>query len=326
MGNGISTNSSFYNFLSIIREIIINSNDKIENPCHDICGEYLYNLLNNETFEENELLKLCDNNNIFLLLLRYYSIVKNIYNKDDDNFINFSKGDNFNIFTIDVTECEVDDEDDEDNGNGNVKVALKLLFSEYKKQLNKNSNIFDYSIIAECAGLSDLSIIKELENLKINSSNIMISRLRILNIASNSLTNNIISTIPNWLSTQPLGYLNIGGNGWNSMTSISSSNKLPSCLVVLDLSYTESIIFEPGCFLYVPQLLRLVLDGCNIKTTVPNNIEKISLEPSSNNIITVQQGIFSSIFYGLVSLQELSLKENCLTGSYFYKNLIYFNI
>jgi hypothetical protein len=320
MGNGISTNSSFYKFLSIIREeIIINSYDKIENPCHDICGEYLYNLLNNDTFEENELLKLCDNNNIFLLLLRYYSIVKNIYNKDDNNFINLSKGDNWAIFTIDVTECEVDDDGDDDD-NGNVKEALKLLLSEYKKQLNDNkSDLFDYSIIAECAGLSDLSIIKELEDLKINSSNIMVPRLRVLNIASNSLTNNVISTIPNWLSSQPLGYLNIGGNGWNSMDSISSSLKLPSCIVVLDLSYTETIVFEPGCFLYLPQLVRLILDGCNIKTTVPINIEKISLEPSSNNILTVQQSIFSSIFYGLVSLQELSLKENCLTGNYSYK-------
>lgn len=101
---------------------------------------------------------------------------------------------------------------------------------------------------------------------------------------------------------------------------LCETSSFPRSLLVLDLSFGGSgggqdsdeesegdgekapaaVVFPPGCFLHCCQLLRLVLDGCGISTTVV---------PASDKTFGTA---LTSVFAGLVSLQELSLKENRL--------------
>jgi hypothetical protein len=148
----------------------------------------------------------------------------------------------------------------------------------------------------------------------------------------------------------PLLYLNISANSIQHMSALSAV--LPKSLLVLDLSFSENLTLEPGCFLQCPQLLRLILDGCGIKRThhrihtmhasstgtpmrqcyqAPpreevqrlldledgdDNGNDRKFEQSTGGSTTSFEASVnfnrSSIFAGLVCLRELSLKENDL--------------
>ena len=155
--------------------------------------------------------------------------------------------------------------------------------------------------------------------------------------------NDIATTDMNKLSK-----LSIGGNPIKSLlsitTGITNNRFLPHYLLELDCSYCHELDTTSGCFLCVPQLKRLTLDGCNISRTCSNsngnhdgNIlvnqqqeEQQELQQEENNNIIrklafdyCQKNDFS-IFTGLVQLESLSLKENFLTTLEDMKGLEYF--
>lgn len=110
-------------------------------------------------------------------------------------------------------------------------------------------------------------------------------------LSNNNLDTGVFATLPPLSS---LTYLHLGGNSALPLQDItvafaSAQNR------VLDLGYTESLpqALSDAPFAACPQLVRLVLDGCGLESTL------------------VGAG---SLFTGLPSLRELSLKEN-LFGS-----------
>ena len=110
-----------------------------------------------------------------------------------------------------------------------------------------------------------------------------------LNLANNILSDESFANSPSLLQ---VSYLHAGGNsclGNNFYQLLESTGNL----LVLDLSYTENLSLV-GPFLAAPQLRRLCLDGCDLKCTVRRNDDGTSI----------------SCFWGLVQLNELSLKEN----------------
>lgn len=83
---------------------------------------------------------------------------------------------------------------------------------------------------------------------------------------------------------------------------------MPSTLLILDLSYTGSLAsyFESsvGVFVECPQLIKLVLDGCELSSTIVNGVE--TKRDTEVGIVD------TSLFLGLVCLKELSLRENVI--------------
>jgi len=118
-----------------------------------------------------------------------------------------------------------------------------------------------------------------------------------------SLANNNIKGPLNLLPfSESLHYLNFGGNG------VSVADLCDSLLVLaadnlwcLDLSFTELLVLSGDCFARGDRcrsLLRLVLDGCSLSNTIITGTEEDDDDNSS------------SLFVGLPSLRELSLREN----------------
>jgi hypothetical protein len=128
-------------------------------------------------------------------------------------------------------------------------------------------------------------------------------------------------------SAECLAQLNIGGNPFRNINEIV--RYLPSSLLILDLSYTEGIQFSAGAFLACPQLQQLSLDGCGIETTtfpatasarIPADGAQVGWAGSN-----LAKACEESIFYGLIGLVNLSLKENQLETLESFWGLAYFS-
>lgn len=145
-----------------------------------------------------------------------------------------------------------------------------------------------YALFAECVGLSDLNFFDTVTKVEYPFNNTAVA----LNISNNQLNNAAFASCQ-LSQSRSLLHISMGGNSLNALPA------LPHSLLVLDLSYSEEIQFHsPGIFSQCPQLLKLVLDGCGLNSTMS------TLLPSGEGNNTV------SIFSGLVKLIELSLKEN----------------
>ena len=146
--------------------------------------------------------------------------------------------------------------------------------------------------------------------------------------------------------------LSIGGNPITSLlninTSIANSAYLPRFLLELDCSYCYEVEIVSGSFLSLPQLKRLILDGCGLHSTfsasehdedsvlVKEGHEQQSgeqPEDASNNdnnnsirkmALKYCESNENSIFAGLIQLEYLSLKENNLINLEDMKGLKYF--
>ena len=166
--------------------------------------------------------------------------------------------------------------------------------------------------------------------------------LTVLDLSTNNITSQklIDSTL---IKSETLTQLSIGGNPFTYLNEITKY--LPSCLLVLDLSFTDNLILTPGVFIYLPQLLSLSLDNCNIQTTIFDDnskeeegvVEENQVEMNEINsflLIKKERSAFTnlekayktSIFYGLISLINLSLKENIIENMEELLGLNYFII
>jgi Leucine-rich repeat (LRR) protein len=160
-------------------------------------------------------------------------------------------------------------------------------------------------VVAECIGLSSMKSIDE--------ALCTMSQCRSLtglNISGNQCTDSTFSSSRLLATTTDLSYLHLGGNKIIYPTSLLRN--LSNCnILILDLSYTETLRLSAFDFLYIPQLKRLVLDGCNLEST------------SCRASVDTEEEI--SIFWGLVELQELSLRENQLSSIQSLSGLTFFN-
>ena len=131
-----------------------------------------------------------------------------------------------------------------------------------------------------------------------------------LNIANNGIKDNTFACL-HMLESSYLMFLHAGGNdpGVNFIKLISNCTQL----IILDLSYTENLCISSVIGMICPQLIRLVLDGCSLQSTLLPTPEDHSNDETS------------SIFYGLVQLKELSLKENLFKDVESLKGLSFFS-
>jgi hypothetical protein len=167
-----------------------------------------------------------------------------------------------------------------------------------------------YVIIAECIEISDLLVIDKFFCKD--------SDLIGLNVSNNQISGESLSAAVH-LGESSLVCLHIGGNTISSAHLLTSA--LPSSLLYLDLSFTESLTLECGVFLPCPQLLYLALDGCGIASTV------CGIDPTpSNPRSPLAEACASSIFYGLACLVHLSIKENGLEDCDSLAGLVYFSL
>jgi len=157
-------------------------------------------------------------------------------------------------------------------------------------------------IVAECAGIDNLCSFSR----AICSSQSRLVKLRGINIANNSIDAKSFDEC-DFFGSVDLNFLFVGGNQISIFASLSKK-LTSSSLIVLDLSYTENLEIKPMDFFCTPQLQRLVLDGCNLSSTV---------------VVHQEHGDIS-IFWGLVLLKELSLKENNLHEMVSFSGLQYF--
>jgi hypothetical protein len=144
-----------------------------------------------------------------------------------------------------------------------------------------------------------------------------------LNVQSNEIPEHELSQLRR---LPHLMQLSIGGNRFSSITS-SSTAYLPSSLLVLDLSFTEGLVFSPGIFVACPQLLQLTIDGCGIVSTTfdEENFEFDSASPLRGCEGTkLAAACRQSIFYGLVNLVNLSMRENAVETTEGFEGLAFF--
>lgn len=178
-------------------------------------------------------------------------------------------------------------------------VALEMLtFSNSSHDENPAGPPFSaYGVNAECGELEGVQDIAYLVS----------DHCVLLNLASNNLEEANLVANKSMLQNSPLSVLSLGGNSFTNCTTVCSCS--PSTLLSLDLSFTEGLQFPPNCFQSQFQLMRLVLDGCGITSTVLT-------APGFDNV---------SIFKHLYCLEELSLKENELEGVPALRGLFYFS-
>ena len=141
-----------------------------------------------------------------------------------------------------------------------------------------------------------------------------IQQVKGLNIANNGLDDSVFSSV-DMLTSPHLMLLQVGGNslGQGFAASISSCNQL----MILDLSFTENLCIPSALGIVCPQLVRLVVDGCSLKSTV--------METSSSEEEGDSPDEETSIFYGLLQLRELSMKENLFDNVDALKGLCFFS-
>ena len=166
-----------------------------------------------------------------------------------------------------------------------LQVAITSLKSTQGK-------VRDYSIIAENAEIEDLSSLLNLLGTACPPPLL----LRDLNVTGN----NIATLAPDTFALHScINNIHLGGNPFQNFSPLAAI--FPTTLVALDLSFTEGLVLERCCFVLCPQLIRLCLDGCELNSTMHDEIQGDNQQPSTR-----------SIFYGLVQLNLLSLKENNL--------------
>lgn len=179
---------------------------------------------------------------------------------------------------------------------------------------------FDFStvtesinIVGECCNLSNLGFLKTInpqQKAKIFGISILSN-----NIDDGNLFCGIIPT-----EFPYLRQLKLGGNPLESVMRIAGV--CPISLCSLDLSYSENLVFEKNCFANCPQLISLTLDGCGLSSTLNQSSASISSgDPMDNESFLGSK----SIFFGLVSLEKLSLKENELSDLDELLGLTYFD-
>ena len=236
------------------------------------------------------------------------------------NIVDVKSTNNYNILdstTVDLLHLE----------NGDTSPVKNFMMAH---KLNTLSGI-----TAECQNIDNIDWLNEY----LLNKQFM---LTVLDLSTNNITsqNLINSTL---IKSETLTQLSIGGNPFTYLNEITKY--LPSCLLVLDLSFTDNLILTPGVFLYCPQLLSLSLDNCNIKTTIFDNnskeeegvVEENQVEMNENNSIlllekdriphtNLEESYKTSIFYGLISLINLSLKENNIENMEELLGLNYFII
>jgi Leucine-rich repeat (LRR) protein len=142
-----------------------------------------------------------------------------------------------------------------------------------------------YIISAECSDLRDLDYVVQLVN----------QNCIVANLGNNSIGDKEIEKHSGSIMASNIKYLQIGGNQLKKLVKITPV--LPVGLLVLDLSFTEGLEFTFDCLKSCFQLMRLVLDGCGLQTTV---------------VVNSKNGQQQSLFQYLYCLQELSLKDNAL--------------
>lgn len=200
----------------------------------------------------------------------------------------FIEHSNFDIFNMDG-----------DNGRSKLKTFME------SHKLNTLS-----AIQAECQGLLSLEAMDPF----FENEQFMLS---MLNISNNQLTRQSLKSSKVQLS-RCLLQLNIGGNSFSTMQDIIPN--LPSSLLILDVSFTEGLQFPKGVFLSCPQLLQLAVDGCGITSTV------FGEDGDDTGDCALAKACSSSIFYGLVNLVNLSIKENALESADDLKGLAFFAV
>jgi hypothetical protein len=143
-----------------------------------------------------------------------------------------------------------------------------------------------YTILAECADISDLSYI---------TSSLLNQNCIVLNLANNGVTDKDLEKAAAPFISSNIRALQLGGNRFRRLASVTPL--LPVGLLVLDLSYSEGLEFTFDCLKSCFQLMRLILDGCGLTSTFVSD---------------TKNGRQQSLFQYLYCLQELSLKENNL--------------
>lgn len=174
-----------------------------------------------------------------------------------------------------------------------------------------------YSINAECISVEALGIFN-----KAFDNSFQLATLVGLNVSNNQISAQSIKD--SRLSLSAILSLSAGGNPsiTNSLSTLCSN--LPMHLLVLDLSFTNNLIIAPGTFLSCFQLVKLVLDGCDISdTTIDASDDDGQSSAVSTTVVSKQ--CHSSVFYGLVSLRELSLKENLIASIAALQGLHFFS-
>ena len=166
----------------------------------------------------------------------------------------------------------------------------------------------------EGLAIDDLSIINKFST-NFSSTATEVS-LVVLDASNNNLKDNTLLDIfsspdeNNYqcqgLNTAALQRLNVSSNQLSSMLNLCSLSTRH--LISLDVSFCEDLVVEPKCFVFCPQLRELHMDSCNIASTMHAEL----------------QGPVRSIFFGLVRLEELSLKENLIEDVESCEGLLYF--
>jgi len=173
-----------------------------------------------------------------------------------------------------------------------------------------------YSINAECISLEALGIFNRAFN------GFQQATLIGLNVSNNQISAQSIQD--SHLSLSAILSFSAGGNPsiTNSLSTLCSN--LPMHLLVLDLSFTNNLVIAPGTFLSCFQLVKLVLDGCDISSTTIDASDDDGRSCAVSSMVVGKQ-CRGSVFYGLVSLRELSLKENQISSVEALRGLSFFN-
>ena len=178
---------------------------------------------------------------------------------------------------------------------------------------NGCTQIINIKLSVEGLSLDNLSIINKFSSV-FSTTEIKFPLIE-LNASNNNLKDdsleNIFKTSTNrnqsfCFDTQVLQRLNLSSNQLSSMLNICGLST--HTLLSLDVSFCEDLVIEPNSFVFCPQLRELHMDSCNISSTVHADLK----------------GPARSIFFGLVRLEELSLKENSLEDIESCEGLFYF--
>lgn len=132
--------------------------------------------------------------------------------------------------------------------------------------------------------------------------------------APNNAIHSTCSSLLQCLTQTKLSYLNIGSNPLVHLDQMITY--FPRDLLVLDLSFCEDLMIPSNCLIYCPLLKSLSLEGCGLQDTC----RSVGVDAKSSI------SSLSSIFYGLVQLQELNLKENNLSTLEACQGLLYFSM
>eukprot|EP01041_Mallomonas_annulata_P010952 gene10952-22874_t len=314
MGAGVSIVSGEYeNTFGINEKLMINilrsSVDNIDFIKSSLSVDIIEIIQHEEKWTMNDFSKLFEDDIQFLILLRVFS---NSLLQSQSNRANLDMDD---VFKVEISIAEGGNVDNDD---------FQCAIDELQSELDERCASFDYMIIAENITIENISFLQKLDKtFPITSQSKVLPKLQALNISGNLLTDSSIISESYLLSSHPLQYLQIGGNKFQSLRSLTQN--LPNSLLILDLSYTESLNIEPGSFLHCSQLQKLILDGCKLDKTFhsffPNNQNQ---ENDDNSAIISRSILRYSIFSGLVALKELSIKENLFINKESLLGILFF--